>query len=85
MEIPRIDIPQIQIKEIYIPKIKTWEQYPTTLDIIDKPKIALNKTKPKRSLIVIASTIMSLIMSLLFIYTDHRTKDFRQAIKQNKL
>ena len=39
MEIPRIDIPQIQIKEIYIPKIKTWEQYPTTLDIIDKPKI----------------------------------------------
>ncbi len=39
MEIPRIDIPQIQIKEIYIPKIKTWEQYPTTLDIIDKPKL----------------------------------------------
>ena len=39
MEIPRIDIPQIQIKEIYIPKIKTWEQYPTTLDLIDKPKL----------------------------------------------
>ena len=39
MEIPRIDIPQIQIKEIYIPKIKTWEQYPTTLDLIDKPNL----------------------------------------------
>ena len=39
MEIPRINIPQIQIKEIYIPKIKTWEQYPTTLDLIDKPKL----------------------------------------------
>ena len=39
MEIPRINIPQIKIKEIYIPKIKTWEQYPTTLDIIDKPKL----------------------------------------------
>ena len=39
MEIPRIDIPQIQIKEIYNPKIKTWEQYPTTLDLIDKPKL----------------------------------------------
>ena len=39
MEIPRINIPQIKIKEIYIPKIKTWEQYPTTLDIIDKPTI----------------------------------------------
>ena len=39
MEIPRIKIPQIQIKEIFIPKIRTWEQYPTTLDIIDKPKL----------------------------------------------
>ena len=39
MEIPRIEIPQIQIKEIFIPKTRTWEQYPTTLDIIDKPKI----------------------------------------------
>ncbi len=39
MEIPRIEIPQILIKEIYIPKIRTWEQYPTTLDIIDKPKL----------------------------------------------
>jgi len=39
LEIPRIEIPQIQIKEIFIPKTRTWEQYPTTLDIIDKPKI----------------------------------------------
>ena len=39
MEIPRIEIPQIKIKEIHIPKIKNWEQYPTTLDLIDKPKL----------------------------------------------
>ena len=39
MEIPRIEIPQIKIKKIYIPRTRTWEQYPTTLDIIDKPKI----------------------------------------------
>ena len=39
MEIPRIEIPQIQIKEIFIPRTRTWEQYQTTLDIIDKPKI----------------------------------------------
>ena len=39
MEIPRIEIPQIKIKEIYIPKTRTWEQYPTTLDIIDKPSL----------------------------------------------
>ena len=40
MEIPKINIPQIQIKEIYIPKIRSWEIYPTTLDIIDKPNLA---------------------------------------------
>jgi hypothetical protein len=39
LEIPRIEIPQIKIKEIYIPKTRTWEQYPTTLDIIDKPSL----------------------------------------------
>ena len=39
MEIPRIEIPQIKIKEIYIPKTRTWEQFPATLDIIDKPNL----------------------------------------------
>ena len=39
MEIPRIEIPQIKIKEIYIPKTRTWNQYPTTLDIINKPSL----------------------------------------------
>ena len=80
---------QSAIQEILIPQFEQAKLEETnnipTLQIIDKPKIALNKTKPKRSLIVIASTIMSLIMSLLFIYTDHRTKDFRQVFKQNKL
>ncbi len=39
MEIQRIEIPQIKIKEIYIPKTRTWSQYPTTLDIINKPSL----------------------------------------------
>ena len=30
-----IKIPRIEIREIYIQKIRTWEQYPTILDIID--------------------------------------------------
>jgi len=34
-----IKIPRIEIREIYIPKIRTWEQYPTILDIISKPQI----------------------------------------------
>ena len=39
MEIPRIEIPQIKIKEIYILKTRTWNKYPTTLDIINKPSL----------------------------------------------
>tara|TARA_B110000438_G_C15795400_1_gene642629 strand:- start:329 stop:1735 length:1407 start_codon:yes stop_codon:yes gene_type:complete len=77
------------IQEILIPqfeqaKLEETKNIPT-LQIIDKPKVALNKAKPKRSLIVIGSTIMSFLMSLIFVYTDHRTKDFRLAIKQSKL
>ena len=69
---------QSTIQEILIPqfeqaKLEETKNIPT-LQIIDKPKVALNKTKPKRSLIVIGSTIMSFLMSLIFVYTDHRTK-----------
>ena len=45
LEILRIEIPQIQIKEIYIPRTRTWEQYRTTLDIIDNMLIV---TPPKK-------------------------------------
>ena len=80
---------QSTIQEILIPqfeqaKLEETKNIPT-LQIIDKPKVALNKAKPKRSLIVIASTVMSFLMSLIFLYTDHRTKGFRLAIKQSNL
>ena len=39
MEIPKIDIPLIQIKEIDIPKIRKWEVYRPTLDVILKPVV----------------------------------------------
>ena len=78
---------QSTIQEILIPqfeqaKLEETKNIPT-LQIIDKPKVALNKARPKRSLIVIASTVMSFLMSLIFLYTDHRTKGFRLAIKQS--
>ena len=80
---------QSTIQEILIPqfeqaKLEETKNIPT-LQIIDKPKVALNKTKPKRSLIVIGSTVMSFLMSLIFVYTDNRTKGFRLAIKQSNL
>jgi hypothetical protein len=39
MEIPKIDIPQIQIKEIDVPPIRIWEIQRPTLDIIYKPVV----------------------------------------------
>ena len=39
MEIPKIDIPQIQIKKIDIPKIRIWEIQRPTLDLIYKPVV----------------------------------------------
>ena len=39
MEIPKIDIPLIQIKEIDIPKIRRWEVPRPTLDVILKPVV----------------------------------------------
>ena len=39
MEIPKIEIPQIIIKEIDIPKIRIWEIQRPTLDIIYKPVV----------------------------------------------
>ena len=39
MEITKIEIPQIKIKEIDIPKIRRWEVHRPTLDIILKPVV----------------------------------------------
>ena len=32
-------IPKIEIKEVYVPKIKTWEVQPPILDLITKPVV----------------------------------------------
>jgi hypothetical protein len=39
LEIPKIEIPKINIKEIDIPKIRIWEIQRPTLDIIYKPVV----------------------------------------------
>jgi len=42
-----------------------------TLQVIDEPKVAINKIKPIRSLIVIASVIMAFLLSIVYIYLDY--------------
>ena len=52
-----------------------------TLQVIDEPKVAINKTKPIRSLIVIASVIMAFLLSIVYIYLDYYSVDFRKQLK----
>ena len=52
-----------------------------TLQVIDEPKVAINKTKPIRSLIVIASVIMAFLLSIVYTYLDYYSVDFRKQLK----
>ena len=77
---------QSTIQELLIPqfeqaKLEETKNIPT-LQVIDKPKVAINKAKPKRALIVIGATLMSILISIIFIYTDHHTRDLRTALKR---
>jgi len=77
---------QSKIQELLIPqfeqaKLEETKNIPT-LQVIDKPKVAINKAKPKRALIVIGATLMSILVSIIFIYTDHHTRDLRTALKR---
>ena len=76
---------QSTIQEILIPqyeqaKLEETKNIPT-LQLIDKPKVAINKAKPKRALIVIGSTLMSILVSFTFVYAGHHTRDLRTAFK----
>ena len=78
---------QSTIQEILIPqfeqaKLEETKNIPT-LQVIDKPKVAINKTKPKRALIVIGATLMSILVSFTFVYADHHTRDLRAVLKRN--
>jgi len=77
---------QSTIQEILIPqyeqaKLEETKNIPT-LQLIDKPKVAINKAKPKRALIVIGSTLMSILVSFTFVYAGHHTRDLRNALKR---
>ena len=77
---------QSTIQEILIPqyeqaKLEETKNIPT-LQLIDKPKVAINKAKPKRALIVIGSTLMSILVSFIFVYAGDHTRDLRTAFKR---
>ena len=76
---------QTKILEIILPQYEQAAMEETksipSLQIVDGPKVALNKAKPKRSLIVIATTFMAFILSVLYVLFEYRTREIRKKLK----
>ena len=77
---------QIKILEIILPQYEQAAMEETknipSLQIVDEPKVALNKAKPKRSLIVLATTLMAFILSVLYVLFEYKTRDIRNILKR---
>jgi len=76
---------QNTLLELLLPQYETARLEETknipTLQIIDAPKVPINKSKPIRSLIVIASIIMGLVVSIIYIFSEHYSSEFRKQLK----
>jgi len=76
---------QSKILEFILPQYEQARMEETknipSLQVIDKPYIALNKAKPQRSMIVIATTLMAFTLSIIFILVEYKTRKLRKSIK----
>lgn len=77
---------QSKILEFILPQYEQARMEETknipSIQVVDEPKVALNKAKPKRSLIVIATTFMAFILSVLYVLFEYRTRDIRDTLKR---
>ena len=76
---------QSRIMEFLLPQYEQARMEETknipSLQVIDKPYVALNKAKPQRSLIVVVTTVMAFIISVLYILFEYRTRELRKKLK----
>lgn len=77
---------QSKILEFILPQYEQARMEETknipSIQVVDEPKVALNKAKPKRSLIVLATTFMAFILSVLYVLFEYRTRDIRDTLKR---
>lgn len=76
---------QNKILELLLPqyeqaRMEEMKNVPS-IQILDEPQIAINKTKPKRAIIVIATTLMAFMFSTLFVYSEHHTREIRARLR----
>ncbi|NHZ86702.1 MAG: hypothetical protein GWP19_12630 [Planctomycetia bacterium] len=76
---------QSKIMEFLLPQYEQARMEETknipSLQVIDKPYVALNKAKPQRSLIVIATTIMAFLLAIIYTLIEYRTRDLRKKLR----
>lgn len=77
---------QSKILEFLLPQYEQARMEETknipSLQIIDTPRISINKVKPQRALIVIGTTFMAMLLSLLYVIVEYKTRFMREHLKQ---
>jgi len=77
---------QSKILEIIVPQYEQARMEESkdipSIQVLDQPNIPINKAKPKRAIIVIATTIMAALMSVIFVFVEYRTRDIRFRLKE---
>lgn len=76
---------QNKILEVIIPQYEQARMEESkdipSIQVLDKPNVPINKAKPKRAIIVIATIVMAAIMSVVFVLFWERTHDVRLRLK----
>ncbi|MEE2877297.1 MAG: GNVR domain-containing protein [Candidatus Neomarinimicrobiota bacterium] len=75
---------QSKLLEILVPQYEQARMEESknipTVQIIDEPKVPLNKAKPKRMFIVLGTIFMATIFSIGYVLTEYRTRDLRKKL-----
>ena len=75
---------QSKLLEILIPQYEQARMEESknipTLQVIDEPKVPLNKAKPKRMLIVLGAVFMAAIFSSGYVLVEYHTRDLRKRL-----
>ena len=75
---------QSKLLEILIPQYEQARMEESknipTLQVIDEPKVPLNKAKPKRMLIVLGAVFMAAMFSSGYVLVEYHTRDLRKRL-----
>ena len=75
---------QSKLLEILVPQYEQARMEESknipTVQVIDEPKVPLNKAKPKRMFIVLGAVFMASVFSIGYVLTEYHTRDLRKRL-----